>query len=84
MGQQATRRKGDYTTEGHFRKAGTERPAKRKNERQEHRGRCARFTFNEAQAFFDGKDLELPTGAEVNPADILKKLINSFVPVLGD
>ena len=37
-----------------------------------------RFTFNEAQAFFDGKDLELPTGAEVNPADILKKLINSF------
>jgi hypothetical protein len=37
-----------------------------------------RFSFNKAQAFFDKKDLGLPTGAEVDPAGILKKLVKSF------
>jgi hypothetical protein len=37
-----------------------------------------RFSFNEAQAFFDGKDLQLPTGAELVPVKILKKLHKSF------
>lgn len=42
----------------------------------------ARFTFNKAQAFFDKKDLGLPTGAEVNPVKILKKLVESFGKVV--
>jgi hypothetical protein len=37
-----------------------------------------RFSFKKAQAFFDGKDLGLPTGAEVIPTVILKKLVKSF------
>jgi len=36
------------------------------------------FRFNKSQAFFDEKDLGLPTGAEINPAEILKKLVKSF------
>ena len=38
-----------------------------------------RFTFNEAQAFFDGKDLCLPSGEAVS---ILKKLVDSFGEVV--
>jgi len=41
-----------------------------------------RFSFNKAQAFFDKKDLGLPTGAEVNPATILKKLVETFGEVV--
>ena len=40
------------------------------------------FSFNQAQAFFNEKDLKLPTGAEVNPAKILKKLVTSFGKVV--
>jgi hypothetical protein len=38
-----------------------------------------RFSFNEGQAFFDNKDLGLPTG---EPVDILKKLEDSFGQVV--
>jgi hypothetical protein len=41
-----------------------------------------RFRFNKAQAFYDDKDLGLPTGAEVNPVEILKKLVRSFGKVV--
>jgi hypothetical protein len=37
-----------------------------------------RFTFNQARAYFDGKDLGLPTGAVLRPVEILKKLVQSF------
>lgn len=37
------------------------------------------FTFNEAQAFFDLKDLDLPSGEAVS---ILKKLVDSFGEVV--
>jgi hypothetical protein len=37
-----------------------------------------RFTFTESQVFFDGKDLSLPTGSEIVPAQILKQLVESF------
>jgi hypothetical protein len=39
-----------------------------------------RFTFNEAQAFFNDKDLGLPAGECVS---ILKKLVDSFGKVVG-
>ncbi len=39
-----------------------------------------RFTFNEAQAFVDGKDLGLPAGDTVS---ILKKLVDSVGKVVG-
>lgn len=39
----------------------------------------SRFTFNEAQAFFDGKDLGLPSGDTVS---ILKRLVDSFEEVV--
>jgi len=38
-----------------------------------------RFTFNEAQAFFDHKDLDLPSGEAVS---ILKRLLDSFGEVV--
>ncbi|MBW2647833.1 MAG: helix-turn-helix domain-containing protein [Deltaproteobacteria bacterium] len=38
-----------------------------------------RFTFNEAQAFFDLMDLDLPSGEAVS---ILKKLVDSFGEVV--
>jgi len=41
-----------------------------------------RFRFNEGQAFFDGRDLGLPTGAEIKAVDILKKLVKSFGQVV--
>jgi len=41
-----------------------------------------RFRFNKAQAFFDGEDLGLPTGAEVNPVEMLAKLVKSFEKVV--
>jgi hypothetical protein len=41
-----------------------------------------RFSFNKAQAFFDGQDLGLPTGAETKAVDILKKLVKSFGQVV--
>jgi hypothetical protein len=40
------------------------------------------FRFNKAQAFYDEKDLKLSTGAEVNPVEILRKLIKSFGKVV--
>lgn len=36
------------------------------------------FSFGNGQVFFKGKDLELPTGAEVNTVELLKKLVKSF------
>jgi len=42
-----------------------------------------RFSFNKAQAFFDGQDLGLPSGAESKPVDILKKLVESFGKVVS-
>jgi hypothetical protein len=36
------------------------------------------FSFGNGQVFFKGKDLELPTGAEVNAVELLKKLVKSF------
>ena len=36
------------------------------------------FRFKKSQAFFNDDDLGLPTGAEINPAIILKKLVKSF------
>ena len=37
-----------------------------------------RFSFKKVQAFFDGKDLGLPTAAVVNIAQILRKLVKSY------
>jgi len=37
-----------------------------------------RFTFGEAQAFFDNKDLDLPGSADLDPVKILKTLVDSF------
>ena len=42
----------------------------------------ARFKFNKSQAFFDGRDLGLPTGAEIKAVDILKILVKSFGQVV--
>jgi len=36
------------------------------------------FSFKDGRAFFDDEDLRLPTGAELNPVKILKKLVKSF------
>lgn len=40
------------------------------------------FSFGKGQAFFKNRDLELPTGAEVNSVEILKKLVKSFGKVV--
>jgi hypothetical protein len=42
-----------------------------------------RFEFDRAQAFFDGKDLQLPAGAEIDTVEILKKLVQSFGKVVA-
>lgn len=40
------------------------------------------FSFGKGQAFFKNRDLELPTGVEVNSVEILKKLVKSFGKVV--
>lgn len=41
-----------------------------------------RFTFTESQAFFDKRDLNLPSGSEVKPVEVLKKLVDNFGEVV--
>jgi len=77
--QQGKKLQAALTSEKKDEKPKLQPPKKQQNKTKDIR---KRFSFEQAQAFFDIKDLELPTGADLKPVEILKKLVRSFDKVV--